>query len=177
MRVEKPERDRHAAASLALNHEVRKALREAGADEQGGGGCLDHARTLQIVEALRKPKLYTLCKDTKWPPLQTVGMIGPKYPNKLRAWREKREMTQEQLAEAVGCSPASVGHWENGERRLTDKWLPKLAAALKTSSGYIIETDPDDVSADILEIWSQIPEENRAQALAVLQTFKIRAAG
>lgn len=104
--------------------------------------------------------------------LQAVEMIGPKYPNQLRAWREKSRLTQEQLAEAVGCSPASVGHWENGERRLTDKWLPKLAQVLKTRPGFLLETDPEDVDTDVLEIWADIPEAQRAQALAVLQTFR-----
>lgn len=99
-------------------------------------------------------------------------MIGPKYPNKLAAWREKRGFTQEKLADEVGCSPASVGHWETGRSRLTDKWLLKLAGVLKTRAGYILETDPADVDADVLEIWADIPEDQRPRAMAILQAFK-----
>lgn len=177
MLIKEPERGWDAATPLALDDEVGEASGQTGGDEQRNGGGLNHVRSLQIVELQRKGFLYSLCRDTDQRTLQTVGMIGPKYPNKLRAWREKREMTQEALAEAVGCSPASVGHWENGERRLTDKWLPALAKALKTQSGYLLEVDPEDVPADVLEVWSDIPEDRRAQALAVLQAFRTGTTG
>lgn len=81
-------------------------------------------------------------------------------------------MTQDELAEAVGCSKASIGHWESGVRRLTDKWLPALAKALNTKSGHILDNDPNDLPTDVLEVWADIPEENRQQALRVLESFK-----
>lgn len=172
MLIKQPEGDGDTAGALASDHEVREAAGQAGSDEQRNGCGFGHTRTLQIVETVRKRNLYSLCKDTRRPPLQNVGMIGPKYPNKLAAWREMRGLTQAELADEVGCSAATVGHWETGRSRLTDKWLPRLAEVLKTSAGYILETDPNDVPADVLEVWSDIPEDRRPQALAVLKAFR-----
>lgn len=81
-------------------------------------------------------------------------------------------MTQEELAEAVGCSVASIGHWETGARRLTDKWLPQLAKALNTSVGYIMEHDPENLPTDVLDIWASIPDADRPRALEVLKAFR-----
>ena len=99
-------------------------------------------------------------------------MNGPKYPNHVRAWRQFRHLTQEELADAVGCSTATIGHIETGERRLSDKWAHPIAKALSTSPGYLIDHDPNDLPTAVLDVWAAIPDENRAQALAVLETFK-----
>ncbi|WP_260398572.1 helix-turn-helix domain-containing protein [Brevundimonas bullata] len=104
-------------------------------------------------------------------------MNGQAYPNHLAAWRTFRHMTQEELADIVGCSVASIGHWETGARRLTDKWLPQLAEALNTSVGYIMQHDPENLPTDILDIWADIPTESRAQALKVLESFKRTGTG
>lgn len=103
--------------------------------------------------------------------LQTVGMSKKTFHNFLREWREHRGLTQEQLSELVGCSKASIGHWENHERRLTDKWLPSLSKALKTTSGYILEHSPHDIPTDVFDVWSEIPDGLRPHALEILKTF------
>lgn len=91
--------------------------------------------------------------------------------NFLQAWRLHRRMTQEALAEAIGSSKATIGHLEGGERRLSDKWLRKLAPALKTTPGYLLDHHPDDLPTDILDIWQDVPAERREQAKEVLATF------
>lgn len=97
--------------------------------------------------------------------------------NHLRAWREFRQMTQEQLADAIGSSKATIGHLENGNRRLSDKWLRKLAPILRTTPGYLLEHDPNDLPTDMLDIWSEIPEAERARALEVLKAFRTGTLG
>lgn len=81
-------------------------------------------------------------------------------------------MTQAKLAEAVGTTGAVISLLESGDRGLSDKWLRLLAPVLGTRPGHLLEVDPSDVSTDILEIWSDIPEESRQQARAVLATFR-----
>jgi hypothetical protein len=51
------------------------------------------------------------------------------------------------------------------------KWLIKLSGPLKTTPGMILDHDPNDLDTSILEIWARVPEENRAQASSILQTF------
>lgn len=82
-------------------------------------------------------------------------------------------MTQTELAEAVGTKGSVISLLEAGERRLSDKWLRRLAPALQTTPGHLLDYRPDDVPTDLLEIWASIPEERRAQAIEVLNTFRI----
>jgi transcriptional regulator with XRE-family HTH domain len=93
----------------------------------------------------------------------------------LREWREHRKMTQEQLALAIGTNASVISLLEDGKRRLSDKWLNRLAPALKTSRGAILDHDPDKVSTSILEIWDAIPDSAKPQAIDILQTFRKKA--
>lgn len=94
------------------------------------------------------------------------------YPNHIREWREFRHVTQDELAEGVGCSKASIGHWENGVREVAPKWLYPIAAFLNTTPGYLLDHNPNDLPTAVLDIWAAIPDESREQALRVLESFK-----
>ncbi len=91
--------------------------------------------------------------------------------NFLSAWRRHRGMTQEQLAEAIDTTPGVISLLESGQRKLSPKWLRKLAPVLNTTPGFILDIDPDEMPTDVLDVWSSIPEASRDQALAVLKTF------
>jgi transcriptional regulator with XRE-family HTH domain len=95
-------------------------------------------------------------------------------PNHLKAWREFRQLTQEQLASRL--DPPTTGSvislLEAGERKLSPKWLRRLAPALHTTAGYLLEYDPNELPTAILDVWADIPEERRDQALKVLETFR-----
>ncbi|MEO8927570.1 MAG: helix-turn-helix transcriptional regulator [Caulobacteraceae bacterium] len=95
-------------------------------------------------------------------------------PNYLKAWREYRRLTQAKLAEAIGTTGAVISLLEAGERRLSDKWLRKIAPVLGTRPGHLLEIDPSDVSTDILDIWAAIPEDRRDQARDVLKAFRVK---
>jgi transcriptional regulator with XRE-family HTH domain len=93
-------------------------------------------------------------------------------PNYLRAWRLFREMTQEELAEKVGTNANVIGYLESGERGLSAKWLRRLAPALNTTPGNLLEHDPETLPTDIIDIWAHIPERERERARRILETFK-----
>ena len=99
-------------------------------------------------------------------------MSSEHLSNHLTAWREWRGMTQEQLAEAIGTTASVISLIENGKRRLSLKWLLKLAPALHTSPGMIIDHDPNDLPSDVLEVWADIPETQQKQAIEILKTFR-----
>jgi len=86
-------------------------------------------------------------------------------------------MTQVQLAQIVGTTGAVISLLESGDRGLSDKWLRRLAPALDTKPGHLLEMHPDGLSEDIDEIWVQIPEERRTQAREVLKTFMSAKSG
>lgn len=95
-----------------------------------------------------------------------------KATNHLRAWRELRGLTQEGLAEMVGTAGNVIGLLESGERGLSHKWLLKLAPALRTTPGFLLDHDPRDLDTAFLEAALAVPKENREQALRILQTFR-----
>lgn len=92
--------------------------------------------------------------------------------NHLRAWREFRKMTQEQLADAVETTGAVISLLESGDRSLSPKWLRRLAPALGTAPGYLLDHDPNDLDAAFLEAALAAPKASRAQVLEILKTFR-----
>jgi transcriptional regulator with XRE-family HTH domain len=97
--------------------------------------------------------------------------MAKKPVNNLRAWREYRELTQEQLAEKIGTTPGVISLLESGKRGLSLKWLLKFAPALRTTPGMILDHDPNDLDTSILEIWATVPDAVKPQATQILQTF------
>jgi transcriptional regulator with XRE-family HTH domain len=89
----------------------------------------------------------------------------------LREWRLYRGLSQPELAERVDTSHQVIGYLERGRTQLSANWLQKLAPALQTQAGHIIDYNPEELDADVLAVWSKIPSTDRPQALRVLRTF------
>jgi transcriptional regulator with XRE-family HTH domain len=98
-------------------------------------------------------------------------MPKQKHPNHLKAWREFRKMTQEQLAEAIGTTGAVISLLESGDRSLSLKWLLRIAPALRTTPGILLDHDPNTLDTDVLEIWARVPDSVKPQAQEILRTF------
>lgn len=98
--------------------------------------------------------------------------VPEKPPHYLREWREFREMTQEELADAVGTSKSVISDMERGKLQLSPKWLRRFAPVLKVQPGYILDYAPEDLDNDIIDIWGRIAERDREQALRVLRSFE-----
>lgn len=92
--------------------------------------------------------------------------------NHLRAWREFRGLTQAQLAEMVETTDNVISVLESGSRGLSDKWLRKLAPALGTRAGFLLEFAPQDASLEILEAIQEMAKESQPQALRVIRALK-----
>lgn len=117
-----------------------------------------------------------LCKmrdDTAGPVLQNAKMDQPQFPNEnyLGAWREKRGLTQAELAEKVGTTGSVISLLESGDRQLSPKWLRKLAPALDVPLGYLLEHHPDKIPDDVMEVWARVPSDRREEALRLLAVF------
>ena len=108
--------------------------------------------------------------DFRWSGLHTANVANDDR-NYLRAWREHRKLSQDELAEKVGTTKSVISLLENEKRPLSSKWLRKLAEALDTQPGYILDYDPNSISADIFDIWSRIDAVDRDRAARILHTF------
>lgn len=173
MLIQQPERQGNADFARARHHVMGEAPGKAGIHECASGDLFCHEERLRYVDLSGKRKVYIPGGDALDHRLHNVDMVEkPPFPNHLRAWREFRHLTQDELAEMVGSSKATIGHLENGVRRLSDKWLTPLAKALNTSPGYILDHDPNDLPTAVLDVWADIPTEQREQALKVLQSFR-----
>jgi transcriptional regulator with XRE-family HTH domain len=99
-------------------------------------------------------------------------MADERPTHHLKAWREFRKLTQEELAEKVGTTGSVISMLESGNRGLSDKWLRKLAPALETTPGYLLDHDPHNLPTDIIDIWNHIDARDRPRALRVLESFR-----
>lgn len=120
--------------------------------------------------------LCSLSKDADFSLLQTATMAktsDEREVNYLRAWREFRRMTQEQLGAAL--DPPTTGSvislLEDGKRKLSPKWLRRLAPALGTQPGFLLDHDPNSIPTDFLDVIRRIPDDRKDQALSILETF------
>lgn len=93
-------------------------------------------------------------------------------PNFLQAWRKFRRMTLQELADRVGTTAAVIHHLEQGDRGLSAKWLRKLAPALDTTPGHLLDHDPNDLPADVIDIFNAISDREKPRALRVLESFR-----
>ena len=107
--------------------------------------------------------------------LTYIYYVAEHPPHYLREWREFREMTQDELADAVGTSKSVISDMERGKLQLSPKWARRFAPVLKVQPGYLVDYRPEDLDSDIIDIWAHIPEERRAQAAEVLKTFQRKA--
>lgn len=92
-------------------------------------------------------------------------------PNFLRAWRIFRKLTQEQLAEKVSTNPNMIQYLETGERGLSAKWLRRLAPALDTTPGMLLDHDPGELDADIIDIWAHAGSREKRQLSEIAKTI------
>jgi transcriptional regulator with XRE-family HTH domain len=135
-------------------------------------GVMDDMHPIShIVKAKSRTKFHSFAKVKSYSPSHNEGVAKERIPNQLRAWREFRRMTQEELAAKANTTASQISMLESGERGLTHKWALKLAPILKTNPGHLFDTDPGDLDNDVFDIWASIDKRDRAQALRVLKSF------
>lgn len=80
-------------------------------------------------------------------------------PNRIREWRQRREMTLVDLAKAVGTTQTHMSRLELGDRPLTLEWMERIARALGIHVGDLLRADhnPD------------LPTERERRLLAALR--------
>lgn len=80
-------------------------------------------------------------------------------PNNVSKLRKARDMSQTDLAEAIGTKLSHMGKLERGERPLTVDWIEKIAAALDVEPYQIIAPDnlfpSEEQLADMLQLAQQ----------------------
>ncbi len=60
------------------------------------------------------------------------------FGKKLKELRIERRLTQEELAEALGCSQAMIARWEANEHQPKEEHIVKAAKFFGVSTDYIL---------------------------------------
>lgn len=61
---------------------------------------------------------------------------------KIQMAREENNMSQEELAQAIGCSQSALSNYEKGKRHIYLAQLERLSAALNKPLDYFVEKNP-----------------------------------
>lgn len=79
----------------------------------------------------------------------------------LGEWRERRGMTQTEVADAMGTSVSMVSDHENRKRRMNDDWIAKWAELMRVdpvallspppAGGVTVEPSPDQARAEAVQ--------------------------
>lgn len=111
---------------------------------------------------------------------QRVGTLG----DNIRRFREALDLTQDQLAAAVGTTQPTVNNWERGRRQ--DVHLPTLVAlakALKVTIDALVAGIDEDydrwregraMNEEVADIWARLPERDRRLALDLMRSLADR---
>lgn len=64
--------------------------------------------------------------------------------NQIFFLRQKKGLTQRQIAEAIGTTATQVSKLENGERKLAPEWLERLSVALSCTKAELLGEEPPE---------------------------------
>ncbi|MGM7428525.1 helix-turn-helix transcriptional regulator [Bacillus pacificus] len=102
---------------------------------------------------------------------------------RLKSLLDKKGISQQQLADAIGVSYVSVYNYVEGKKKPGIRTLQKIANFFKVTTDYLIGlSDTPDLTAnqdlqltaeaqEILQIINELPEEKRKKALEQLEMF------
>lgn len=89
----------------------------------------------------------------------------------LKAWRKFRHLTQERLAERLGVSTATVSRIENARQPYSQAYLEAAADALLTTPGSLLERDPTQPAAEIVDLLARMSPEGVRQAARIIRAL------
>jgi plasmid maintenance system antidote protein VapI len=121
----------------------------------------------QIANVYASPNIRNLIDDQIQHFSHTANMFDDDDknggPNHLKAWMRFRKKSGVDIAKAIEITPGMVSDLANSNRALSAKWLRRLAPALETTPGLLLDHDPYDLDSDIIEIWINATSDERRQ--------------
>lgn len=102
---------------------------------------------------------------------QRIG-YRPKRPRRrtfIKQWREYRDLTQDDLAERLETSKASISRIESGVQAYTQDFLEACAEALRTDPASLLMRDPTDDEA-VWSLWDKAKMGERQMIEQIVRT-------
>lgn len=74
------------------------------------------------------------------------------FKDRLKIARERKSISQSELAKLSGLHPSSISHFENGKRDPNIKNIKKLSLALMCSSDFLLGITIDDAEMELSDL-------------------------
>ena len=108
---------------------------------------------LFLVSPGKREKMNTTLKE------ETLGQ-------RLKAARIRKNMTQEELAEAMLTTKSMISYYENDHGDMKQSMIAEFAVILGTTVEYLVcgvikESAPDESSAEMLRLFSSMDERTK----------------
>lgn len=100
-----------------------------------------------------------------------AGKTKTEPANHLRAWRQFRKLSQADLGAKIDTTANVISQLESGVRGLSHKWLVKLAPALGTTPGFLLDHDPNNLDSAWTAATEAVPEDRRDEAMRILRVL------
>jgi transcriptional regulator with XRE-family HTH domain len=111
-------------------------------------------------------------------PLLNWHLLAMDFGKRLAALRKQHSMTQQALADAVGCHVTMIRRYESSETQPTLEIIRNMARALSVSADALVfEQDERAPTEELLlqfEAISQLPLEEQAVVKEVLESLIIK---
>lgn len=95
--------------------------------------------------------------------------------NNIYLLRQKKGLTQRQIAEAIGTTATQISKLENGERKLAPEWLERLSVALNCTKAELLgEEQPQPLTERekaFLEVFRRLNERQQDGILAAFDVY------
>ena len=115
---------------------------------------------LDTYQPAKVPEQITTTVGAQTYGLKMASRISPKNPNfakvHFRAWRKKRGLTQQRLAELMGIEEETVSRMETGAREAYLGYLGAFAEVIGCTTADLFK-DPDEPFASVFAEASQAP--------------------
>jgi transcriptional regulator with XRE-family HTH domain len=97
---------------------------------------------------------------------------------RIKRLRMASGLTQGQLGELIGISPAAVGRWEAGEFLPKGRYVVKLAGALGIDVAALLGETPTNIDDLVEEVqlfaaFRVLPKERKLIAIKLLEALKL----
>lgn len=95
----------------------------------------------------------------------------------LKQWRQKRGLTQEEIADAIDTSKGYISQLERGDRRYNQDILEQLAGVLEIEPADLLRA-PDEAGEiedpdlqKVIELWPRLLQKRRSTVANVAEGF------
>lgn len=103
-----------------------------------------------------------------------MGEISEKFGQRIRYYRKKKHLSQEQLSELCELHPTYIGQLERGEKNPSIETISQLCKGLNLTPEKLFENfsicDEESIAQKAYELFLNVPPEKQEALLELLES-------